>query len=233
MELWEDIQGQAIYDFWVNEKAKALKVHNSYGVPEKMPVEVFFKTYQDLPEVDKYALNICKGHILDVGAGAGKHALALQDLSKKVTAIELSPLSAEVMRQRGVIEVIEQDIFKFSGLKFDTILMLMNGIGLAGSLEKLEILMQHVKNLLHPKGQWIFDSSDISYLYPKGQRLSNPYYGEIHYRFEYKKLKGRWFHWLYLDRKALKQYARKTGWNMQIIYENDEDEFLARLTLAV
>jgi SAM-dependent methyltransferase len=231
VESWEDIQGQAIYDYWLNRKTRSLKVHNSYGVPEKMAVEVFFKSYEELSEVDKYALDICKGHILDVGAGAGKHALALKKLNKKVTALELSPLSAEVIRQRGVTEVVEQDIFNFSGSKFDTILMLMNGIGVAGSLEKLEVLMQHIKHLLYPDGQWIFDSSDISYLYRSGERPQKPYFGEIHYRFEYKKLKGRWFQWLYIDQDTLERYAEKAGWNLQVIYENDQDEYLARLTL--
>jgi predicted TPR repeat methyltransferase len=197
-----------------------------------MPVGVFFKTYQELSEVDQYALEICKGHILDVGAGAGKHALALQDMNKKVTALEHSPLSAEVMRQKGVKEVIEQDIFQYSDSKFDTILMLMNGIGLAGNLERLETLMLHIKSLLHSQGQWIFDSSDISYLYPPGERPVQPYYGEIHYRLEYKKLKGRWFQWLYIDKDTLRKYAQKNGWNMQIVYENDQDEFLTRLTFV-
>jgi SAM-dependent methyltransferase len=232
VETWEDVQGQAIMDYWKSKKSRNLKVHNSYGMPEKMAVEAFFKPYDELSEVDKYALDICKGHILDVGAGAGKHALALQDLDKKVTAIEISPLSAEVMRQRGVIEVVEQDIFNYSGSKFDTILILMNGIGVAGSLEKLEILMKHIKSLLYPDGQWIFDSSDISYLYHSRERPQKPYFGEIHYRFEYKKLKGRWFQWLYIDQDTLKRCAKKAGWNLQVIYENDQDEYLARLTLG-
>lgn len=231
VETWEDIQGQAIFDFWRTGKPGTLKVHNSYGIPEKMAVEVFFKNYEDFSEVDKYAIQLCQGQILDVGAGAGKHALALQNSEKKVTALEHSPLSAEVMRQRGVKEVIEQDIFRFSDGKFDTILMLMNGIGLAGNLEKLEILMQHIKTILNPNGQWIFDSSDISYLYPPGERPQKPYFGEIHYRFEYKKLKGPWFQWLYIDQGTLKKIAKKSGWNMQVVYENDEDEYLARLTM--
>lgn len=231
METWEDIQGQALYDFWTSGKSKSLKVHNSYGLPEKMPVEVFFSSYEELPQIEKYALEICKGHILDIGAGAGKHSLALQEMGKRVSALEFSPLSAEVIRNRGVKEVIEQDIFTFSNQKFDTLLMLMNGIGLAGNLERLKFLMQHFKKLLHENGQWIFDSSDISYLYPPGERPEKPYFGEIHYRFEYKKLKGRWFQWLYIDQDILKKIAKQQGWNLQVVYENDQDEFLARLTL--
>ena len=167
MEHYKDIQGHAIYDFWKNGKATSLKVHNSYGVPERMPVKHFFKPYHELPEVEQMALHICEEDILDVGAGAGKHALVLQEMQKKVAALEISPLAAKVMRQRGVEEVIEQDIYSFKGRRFNTILMLMNGIGLSGTIEGLKNMMHHMKELLQPDGQWIFDSSDISYLYEK------------------------------------------------------------------
>jgi SAM-dependent methyltransferase len=232
MEQYNDIQGHAIYDYWKTGKAASLKVHNSYGVPEKMPVRSFFKSYQELPEIERFALDICEEEILDVGAGAGRHALILQEMQKKVTALEMSPLSAEVMRQRGVKEVIEQDLFCFENYKFMTILMLMNGIGLSGTIQGLENMLEYMKGLLHPEGQWIFDSSDISYLYAKGKKPNDYYYGEIKYQFEYKRLKGSWFNWLYIDKKKLTQLAKKSGWHCQVIYENDQDEFLTRLTLS-
>ncbi|MDQ3393784.1 MAG: SAM-dependent methyltransferase, partial [Bacteroidota bacterium] len=95
MEQHQDIQGHAIFDYWTTGKAVALKVHNSYGVPEKMPVESFFRPYKDLPEIERFALDICEEHVLDVGAGAGRHSLVLQEMNKKVTALEISPLSSE------------------------------------------------------------------------------------------------------------------------------------------
>lgn len=231
MDSHQDIQGHAIFDYWKTGKASNLKVHNSYGLPERMPVKSFFRTYNELPEIERFALDICEEEILDVGAGAGRHSLILQEMKKKVTALEISPLSAEVMRQRGVQDVIEQDLFSLNGKKYNTILMLMNGIGLARSIVGLKQVMEFMKTLIHPDGQWIFDSSDISYLYSKGEKPEATYYGEINYQFEYKKLKGPWFKWLYIDQKTLHKIAEKAGWHCQVIYENHEDEFLARLTL--
>lgn len=233
MNPWEDLQGQAIFDYWKKKHKKGyLKLHNSYGVPEKMYLDSFFRGWDELPEVEEVAMEVCEGSILDIGAGAGRHALILQEMGKEVSAIEVSPLCAEVMRQRGVKNVIEGDIFIYKDQKFDTLLMLMNGIGLVGTLEKLEEFMILMKGLISPDGQWVFDSSDITYLYSDTELPTDKYFGEIEYQYEYNKLKGPWFKWLYVDKTTLTNMAIKTGWEIQIIYENDQDEFLARLTLA-
>jgi SAM-dependent methyltransferase len=176
---------------------------------------------------------MCRGKILDVGAGAGRHVLPLQK-TNEVTALEISPLCNQIMAERGVKKIIEQDIFEFdTQLKFDTILMLMNGIGLAGSLDGVKALLKKYNQLLPENGQVLFDSSDISYLYRDTFFPKDRYFGEVTYQYEYKKERGNEFKWIYIDKKTISKIASQVGFHCQVIYQGNNDQYLARLTRKV
>lgn len=225
-----DVYGQALQDFYYQRNQKLL-LYNNYGPMEEMPIALFFRDLEEMPEIETMAMDLCKGKVLDIGAGVGSHALILQKRGMDVTAIERSSLAVDIMKHRGVKKAIDGDIFALENKKFDTLLLLMNGIGLVGDLEGLEVFLQHVKNLLHPGGQLLFDSCDILYLYQGGLTPIDRYYGEIFFQYEYKKKKGEWFKWLYVDQETLETLAAKTGWDCQVIYEDDKDQYLARLIL--
>lgn len=196
-----------------------------------MPVATYFRREEQMPELERKALDLCKGKILDIGAGAGSHALALQDRHLDVTALDISPLAAGIMRMRGVDKVLTEDIFEYHEKQFDTLLLLMNGIGLTGNIQGLRRFLLHARDLLLPGGQLLFDSSDVAYLYEDGPPLQDHYYGEVRCRYEYRRQKTEWFTWLYIDPDTLALIARDEGWGTQILYEDDQDQYLARLTL--
>ncbi len=226
-----DIYGQALQDYFDGKREQKLWLNNNYGGPEEMPTEVFFRGETEMPEAELLALNLCRGKILDIGAGAGSHALVLQQHGFDVTALEISPGAAAVMQKRGVKTVVQQDIFQYKTEKFDTLLLLMNGIGLTENLAGLKRFLQHAKTLLLPGGQLIFDSSDISYLYEDLPLPKNNYYGEIQYQYEYKNQQGNWFNWLYIDQKTLLKTALESSFQAEILYEDELDLYLARLNL--
>ncbi len=226
-----DVLGQAIYDFYFRINPSRLLIHNKFGKPDEMPVSVYFRDEDDMPDLELEALLLCRGSILDIGAGAGSHALYLQDRNKDVTALEISQMAALVMKKRGVEKIINDNIFNYAEKQFDTILLLMNGIGLAANLAGLKNFLQHCKNLLAPGGQLLFDSSDVAYLYKRNVPPMVDYYGEIDFRYEYKKQKTPWFSWLYIDRKTLKKIAEQDGWKTEILFDDDHDQYLVRLTL--
>ena len=227
----KDVLGLAIWDYYFEASPKKLWIHNTYGPKEEMPVAVYFRVIQDMPPLELRALQQCKGAVLDIGAGAGSHALLLQQKGMKVTALEISPKAVEVMKARGVINILNEDIFQYKGGYFDTLLLLMNGIGLTGTLEKLHSFLQHAKTLLNKKGQLLFDSSNIAYLYEGNLPDGENYYGEILYQYEYKKQKSEWFKWLYIDKRTLQQIAIAEGWETEILFEDEYDQYLARLTV--
>lgn len=225
-----DVLGQAIYDYYKKSQRSKLWIHNKYGAKEEMPVHVYFRAPSEMPQLELIALQNCKGKVLDIGAGAGSHTLALQKKGVDVTAIEISTKATEVMKLRGVSSIVEQDIFEFEGEGFDTLLLLMNGIGLTGNINRLKQFLRHAKKLLNKNGQLIFDSSDVRYLYDGEPEMEN-YYGEIMYRYEYKRQKTDWFNWLYIDKKKLAEIAAEEGWQVEILFEDEFDQYLAKLVL--
>lgn len=225
-----DILGQAISDHFYGKRKNKLWIHNHYGPKEEMPVATFFRDDDDMPDLEWLALNECRGRVLDIGAAAGSHALLLQQKGTIVTALDISPLAVEVMLARGVEKVVEADIFAFSGEKFDTILLLMNGIGLAGTIDSLEKLLLQLKALLADGGQILFDSSDVAYLY-EGKLPEEKYHGEIWYQYEYKKQKTEWFPWLYVDEATMTGIATRSGFKTEVLLEDEFGQYLAQLKM--
>jgi SAM-dependent methyltransferase len=224
----KDILGLALTEYFQRGSSAKLWVNNRYGVREEMPIKVYFRDINSMPELEWIALQQCNGNILDIGAGAGSHALALQQLGREATALDISPLLARLMEQRGVKQVIRQDFFDLDAGNYDTLLLLMNGIGLSGTLDGLKVFFRKARKLIRPGGQLIFDSSDIAYLYTGKPPKADQYYGEIFYQYEFKRQQSDWFQWLFIDRTTLTALAAQEGWTTEILFEDRHDQYLAR-----
>ncbi|MBO6497592.1 MAG: class I SAM-dependent methyltransferase [Roseivirga sp.] len=223
-----DVYSKALADFYAGKTEDGLWLNTSYGDPEEMPLWYFFRSYDEMPDLEKMALSVCEGRILDVGAGTGCHSLVLQHFDNEVTAIDTAAHAVSVMKESGLKNVLHQDFFELENQKFDTLLCLMNGLGFIGKLDRLESFLNKAEELLSEDGQIILDSSDISYLYENAQKPSDRYYGEVSFQYEYKGEKGEWFDWLYLDQNTLVDEADKLGWHTYILHQ-ENDQYLARL----
>jgi SAM-dependent methyltransferase len=226
----KDIFGNALFDYFKQNGKHKLWINNAYGPKEEMPLDVYFRTEEEMPDLEHMALSKCNGRVLDIGAGAGSHALILQQLGLEVTALDISELAVTIMLQRGVKRAIAKNIFDYNTEKFDTLLLLMNGIGLCGTILQLRGFLQHAKKLLNKGGRLIFDSSDIAYLYEDELPDSDDYYGELSYQYVYKGQKTDWFKWLYIDQETLKAVAADEGWVTEVLFDDGFDQYLARLT---
>lgn len=227
-----DVFGEALKDQFRKPPSETLWVHNNYDEPEEMPVEIYFRNENEMPELELKALSLCKGKVLDVGAGVGSHALILQKRGLDVTGMDISAAAVTIMKQRGLKQALEGNILTYKGEKYDTLLFMMNGIGLTGSIPGLNNFLIHVKDLLNEGGQLVFDSSDLAYLYQEIAFPMNGYYGEVSFRYEYKSVKGNWFKWIYVDQATMRSIAKASGWDIEIVFEDGNDQYLARLTLA-
>lgn len=224
--------GAAWLDYWRKRAAAPLLLHTSYGSIEEMPVDYFFRNADASPPLEQYALRLCAGRVLDVGAGVGGHALFLQEQGVSVTTLEVSPTGVDIQRARGVRCAVHADYRHYRENGYDTVLLLMNGIGVVGSLMGLRDFFQQARHWLVPSGQLLFDSSDIAYLYEDTARPTDAYYGEVRYQYEYQRHLGAWFPWLYVDENTLQQIAREVGWQTQVIFQDNQDQYLVRATLS-
>lgn len=239
-----DPMGAAIYDFHKNGRAGVLKVYSSEFDDDEIPVCDLFRSFEQMPELEKLALEMAEGEILDVGAGSGCHSLALMAMDKTVKAIDISPLSVSVMKERGV-DAAQVNFYdeSYAG-PFDTVLMLMNGTGIIGNLDNIPAFFERLKALLNPGGCVLIDSSDLRYLFEEEDGslmidLADDYYGQLDYQMEYvgavdkdlEGIKGEPFDWLYLDSDSLAYYAEECGFNAELVAEGEHYDYLAKLTL--
>ena len=232
---WEPL-GEAMMDYYLGNMATTINIKSSIEGDRIVALEAFFRDNENFPKIERHAFRYCEGKILDVGAGSGPHALYLQRKHFDITGIDISEKSVEVMRKKGLQKAICADIFLYDSDTYDTILLMMNGIGVAGDLEGLSRLLQHFKKILNPRGQILFDSTDIGYVSSFDRAISSvrmpipEYYGTAYYQLQYKGKTGEIYPWLFIDRKTLVNIASVNGYKCQIL-KIHRNQFLASLSL--
>lgn len=234
MDIKKDPMGMAITDYHKTGNADRLRVLSPMFEEDEIPLQTLFRKYEEMPKIERKALDMAKEKTLDVGAGAGCHSLVLQERGIDVTAIDISPLCVEAMKERGVKKVLEQDFFTLDG-QYYTIILLMNGIGIVGTLERLPEFFRRLDKILAPRGQVLCDSSDISYVFEdKNGMIDIPtemeYYGEHNFQMQYKDIIGESFEWLYIDADTLKEKAAKNGYAVETVAEGEHYDYLVRIT---
>lgn len=231
-----DPMGRAIADYWKTGKASKLRVFSPMFDEDEIQVDTLFRSFSAMPETERFALDKTHGKTLDVGAGAGCHSLELQSRGIDVTAIDISPLSVTTMTERGIKQALQKDFFDVEE-QYDTILMLMNGIGIVGALDKMPQFFHHLDHILAPGGQVLCDSSDICYVFENDEGIielpdTENYYGELLYQMQYKNIRGEAFRWLYVDASTLASQTKAFGYKVEIIVQGKHYDYLARITKA-
>ncbi|MFY0673171.1 MAG: methyltransferase [Bacteroidia bacterium] len=231
----KDPLGKALFKYHETGEEQKLKVFSQDVHTDVYKASYFFRDIEEMPELEIDALKMCKGRILDVGAGAGCHSIWLQNKGFDVTAIDTSAGAVDTMKARGVKNAINESIYDHNE-SYDTILMLMNGIGLSGKLRLVGNLLNKLKSLLNTGGQILTDSSDIFHLYNSLDsddllNLEKDYLGEVSFQFEYNGEKSDWFDWIYLDQRTFKEVATNSGFSFKIVATDSSKAYLAHLHL--
>ena len=142
LEPRKDPMGRAIADYHSTGKAAKLRVLSSMFYEDEIPVATLFRTMEEMPLLEQTMIQMARGRVLDVGAGSGCHSLELMKRGHEVVAIDISELSVQVMRERGVDARLTNFFDETFCEKFDTKLMAMNGIGIVGKVELMPQFMR-------------------------------------------------------------------------------------------
>ncbi len=227
---------RALRDFFGGDRDATIVVHSSLGEDEELPVAVFFRAPEDFFPFERAAMPLCRGRVLDVGAGTGVHALYLQDQGLEVCAIDVLLEAVEIMRAAGVRDARVADVWEFEDEPFDTILMMMNGIGILGTLEGLDRFLREAPRLLRPGGQIVLDSGPERVVGEPGDAAvevaiagDEAYHGEAWITLEYKGQKGPPFRELYADSETLTRHAAAAGYESEIVIRDELGGYVARL----
>ena len=233
----KDLFGQAIFDYHFNNAPENLITETNISEKDEMEVSYLFRELEKMPLLEQTALKRSHGNVLDVGCGAGSHSLALQNIYKlNVTAIDISSKAIETCKARGVkntkvVAILDME----EDQQYDTILLLMNGTGIFGTLIDVSKYLNKLKKLLHPKGQILIDSSDIVYMFDEdedgGKWIPGAgYYGELRFTISYKNQTEEEFPWLYIDYNTFQNIAIANGFSCELILEGEHYDYLAKLT---
>ena len=237
-----DILGEALLEYQKGNYSEDITTFSSLDEADVIPLPYLFRDFDAMPAIERKALQLCQGTILDVGAGAGSHSLYLQQKGFEVTALDASTGAVETCRLRGIKSVAHSTIEAFEGKKYDTLLLLMNGIGLAGSLPQLGDFLAHLKTLLEPNGQLLVDSSDIIYMFEEEENTTEgyqdalvdaeTYYGEVEFTMAFKGRIGEPFSWLYVDFNTLSRIANEQNLSCELICEGEHYDYLVKMMLS-
>lgn len=229
----KDPVGAAILAYSSTQKESEIIISSDICEDDVIIASYLLRTYAEMPEIEQIALANCTGHVLDIGAGAGVHSSYLQSQGLKVDCIDLSEGAVEYMVSQG-LNASKENFYEING-QYDTLLMMMNGIGITGTLSNLEDTLLHAKSLIAKNGKLLCDSTDIKYLYTDDDGalwvdLNTSYYGNFKFQMHYEGHMGDWFDWLYVDFNKLEEAANNVGLKVKSLFEEDH-HYLAEITL--
>lgn len=232
-----DPLGNALLDYLESGKNAFVEVNMNLGEDDNLWIKQFFRSFNEMPKIERMALEMCKGKVLDVGAGGGAHSKYLQNKGLEVHAIDTSKGAVEAMKSFGIKNAENKDFFELRDSKFDTVLMLMNGLGIVGKVDRLPEFFQKLDEILEPEGQLIFDSSDVLYMYEDElgdiELDFDKYYGEIRYQMKYNGMEGEAFHWLFMNYHSFKSHADMFNYECKLIRKESNNSYLAIATKKV
>ena len=229
--------GKALLAFQNGDSGAEFLLRRDDGHEATIPAWLFFRNEAQFSDLEKSALELCKGSVLDIGCGAGSHSLVLQARGFPLTALDINPDAATIARQRGVKDVRCGDILSFSGGPFDTLLLLGHGIGMVETIAGLQRFLKAAHGLLKERGQIVLDSLDVRVTdnelhlaYHEKNRRAGKYIGEIRTMFEFRESKGLYCGWLQVDADILTEHAEQAGWRCQVVLQGEHGNYLARVT---
>jgi SAM-dependent methyltransferase len=225
--------GAALAAFHDRGEDVAVTVRNDFGQTEDIRASFFFRAEEAFEEWESIALRQCGPRVLDVGAGVGAHALALQARGHEVTALDVIPEAVRIMRERGVEDAREGTIFEIpSAEAYDTIILLMNGSMIAETLSGLDRLLGAAVAVLEPGGALILDSTDLRDGPDADDAgTDDSYLGELHYQLSVGELAGDVFPQLFVDPDTLGARARLSGGDTEIIWRGPGGRYLALISV--
>ena len=227
--------GLALKEFYEGSKQAKVIFHRDDGLRDNHYVFHYFRTEKEFSLIEKQAIALCRGKVLDIGAGVGPHSLELQKKGLEVYAIDISLNACKIMKKRGIKNVRYSTVYDLDEKFFDTILLMGRAIGFVEDLLGLKKFLKFCKSLLTPDGYILLDSLDVRsttvpehLAYQERNRKLGLYIGVIGLQMEYKGKLGEKFKLLHVDPQTLKECAKEMGWSCEIL-NNENGNYLAKI----
>jgi len=237
-----DAQGRSMLDYLEQGEAYEIIERDDGYLEFTSGPEVYFREFREWNPLQKEAIMNVSGKVLDLGCGAGRHALYLQERGFSVLGVDSSDLAVEVCRRRGVREVHALPVTKVTrslGI-FDTILMLGNNLGLLANRRRGRWLLKRFATFTTPTARIIAESLDphrtrnpLHLAYHQANLQRNRLPGQVRLRVRYLNLVGPWFDYLFLSPEELRVLTSGTGWRVDKVLQREGPGYIAVLVREI
>lgn len=227
--MWEHFQGQEVREV-VEREDGFIDVTNGPAA--------YFAPYEEWAHHEQRAMRFARGRVLDIGVGAGRHALHLQDRGFDVTGVDVSPLALRVSRERGLKQTQGAAVTQVSRRMgtFDTLLMMGNNVGLFATPRRMRWLLRRFATMTRENARIIGETRDVyqteipeHLAYHAWNRRRGRMSGQVRIRVRYKKYATPWFDYLMLSRDELSTLLEGTAWKVHRFIEPEGELYVAIL----
>jgi SAM-dependent methyltransferase len=235
MKPEEDAFGQGLWACYDGKESLEI-VERDDGYIDAMSPMIYFSEHKDWPPFEKEAMESAKGRVLDVGCGAGRHSLHLQEKGLDVLGIDISPLAVKICRLRGLrkAEVMSIDEVNFKPNSFDTIIMMGNNFGLFHSFRKARKLLKRFNKITSPNALIVaatrdpYTTDNPAHLeYHRSNRKRGRMGGQVRIRVRFKRYATKWFDYLMVSKEEMREILRGTGWKIKRFIDSEDSGYIA------
>ena len=237
MNKQQDAFGQQLYDYLNFGTEHAGITERSDGqIDTSGANSIYFSSFRNWFGMEKKAIRYVRGRVLDIGSGAGRHSLYLQEKGFDVTGLDNSPLALEVCRQRGLKKTVLMPFNRINSSigEFDTVIMMGNNFGLFGNYKRAKRLLRKLHAMTSKKGRIIAASADVyrtdnpvHLAYQENNRTHGRMSGQIKIRCRYQKLISPWFDYLIVSKPEMENILDGTGWKVSRYIDSDTAYYMA------
>lgn len=214
--LMARLEGRAAYEIMERDD----------GVVWADSADDYFAPFRAWPPLERRAMRLVRGRVLDVGCGAGRISLHLQERGRDVVAIDASPLAVEVARRRGVAHArvaVLADLPDDLGV-FDTVVIARNNLGLGGAGADRARLLEMLARRTSPRGRIVTDSVDPSRL-PPDRRPE----GDRRYRVRWMGYRSPWWRYEMLRPEDAASMTEGSPWTVRRVLDDGSPRWIAVL----
>ena len=237
MKEAEDAYGRLLLAYLEGDKgSKEIAERDDGFIAAGLGPARYFDPFRRWPPHERRAMRFVRGRVLDVGAGAGRVSLHLQERGHEVVAIDISPLAVEVCRRRGVRDArvcsFEQVDEKLGA--FDTVVMWGNNFGLFGGPAKAGRMLRRLHRLTNEGGRIVAESRDVygtddpdHLAYHERNRRRGRMPGQLRLRIRHRRYATPWFDYLIVSPEEMEELVAGTGWRVARFLEGDAGLYAA------
>ncbi len=219
----EDAYGREVLALYKGDESFEIIERDDGFFDCTMSPQHYLAPFEDWPTYEQEAIRLARGRVLDIGSGAGRVALYLQEQGHPVLGIDISPLALEVCRMRGVKDVLLAGITDIGPAMgtFDTLVMYGNNFGLMGSFDQARDLLRRFHSLTPPHARILAESNDpyktrdpAHLAYQAWNRQRNRMPGQLRIRVRFRNYVTPWFDYLIVSRAEMETILAGTGWRI-------------------